>query len=489
MSNVFEAGVASLSPDYLLPIAFGHEHETSHLIGQPGDMQEMAAMVNNIDSYLEQGLRGKSFFLLNGFKIYPGRHGSIVEVATPECATPDELLTYVRAGEQLWDTILTNFGIELSRLNPDKEIHVRSQDRVVDYRGNRKASHLSLGINDNETYPVDIPTILGHQITRQFVNGSGYARSRGWHYAQKIGGLSKINDYGYFGSMYRWSGQEGTQRFEDRCGDHNISDWAMWQRAGSFALAVAISRTPLKSQLPDIRALGPTLQTAKCLNRLPITRHGKVVPLRSDGYVSVDFQQKLAELSIDKLWLYMDEMPEIYFDVARALYAYCEDYRSVLEGKEEYNILKDRVDWASKLGVVDGNIQRNKDNYDNSSANYKDKDAVARDIHFDFKGRVFKDGQLVRRHIGSGHRQKERGNLYKRVRSHEVEYATKHAPRSTRAGLRTDILRSYPVKSCDWAQLTLDTQDGEETRVTLLDVRMTELGRQQSVILDRYSKG
>lgn len=483
MTEAQAGGLVVVDRD-IFPKAMGHEHETGHTVSSiTGEMTENRQIANTfqiyipdtVDGYNGGGHAGQNpvSFLLNGSKVYKGGT-NLVEVTTPECSSPLDLVRYRRAAELLWHDIMRGYAEELSLRRPGMEVQVRSQYRVIDGDRSRKASHLSIGLDNLDTYPVATEYVLDHMAARSFVTGAGYAAARGMRYAQKVGGLRYELGYAMHGTMYRWAPDDGTTRFEDRCGDLNISDWAVWQHAGSLALALIVARVPgLREQLPVMPRAGDHTELAKHLNPLQLTEDGQVRP-NAYGFAAVDFEQSLAEIVMDKLLYYVDEVPTMYYDVASALYKYCEDYRAVVKGEKDSAILADRADWAMKLQGILRN--RHRDEAFGIQRSLGDFEMQATDLRYDFKLVKARDGEIIEERQGFGFRSRDKGALVQLVRPIDIERAYRHPPSDTRAAIRGDLLRKYEVTVCDWKRMRVgDSERPGKCIVEMPDVTTTEL--------------
>lgn len=462
----------------IFPEAYGHEHETGHMINHQfaDTMSETAYFAEHYSKFLPEELLpdadyyGEVDFLLNGFKVYKGGE-KIVEVVTPECSSPLDLVHRRRAAEMLWENMVSNLAAFASELRDGAEVHVRTQSRVIDGHVSRKASHMNVGLPDSVLEPEEVMYVLEHMAARGFATGAGYVGVRGPRYSQKVGGLHDVNGYGEHGSMFRQISVADSVRFEDRCGDLNISDWAVWQHAGSLALAVAVSKIPvLREQLPAMPLRNQPLEMAKQVNPMVIDEDRRIQPNRF-GLAAVDFEQSLAELIMDKLIYYVDVLPDMYYDVAQALYSYCDDYRKVLKGDAELSILADRADWAAKFQLILRGIER--DRGFGIRREFGDYQSQAVDLRYDLKRVTARDGEVVEVRKGLGYKLRDRGTLANMVRPLDVERAYRQPPTDTRASLRVDLLKRYRILSCDWTGVQIMDADGRTERIQLGGVTST----------------
>lgn len=439
----------------IFPVAFGHEHETGQISGELDNLHEDDSFTSNFERYVPSKYKLTDQFLKTGFRIYPG--GPYLEICTPECGSPEELARYIHAGRLIVAETFENFLSSKSG-KTDTVIEGRLQDRVVDSIGNRKGSHYNIGINNEYDFPINEDVILSHQATRQFVTGSGYVGPRGFRYSQKIGGLSHIRRYDFSGSMIRTTDDEGTRRIEDRCADINMSEWATWMHAGSIAMAVTISRTPLKEELPLVRIENhPITEIAKILNIIELDSDGVLIPNKF-SWIAVDYQQKMAELFMDKVIFYADQLPDNYFKIARELYDTCEKFRHFIAGEITFDEFTYNLDWAAKFSAIRRNI--NKDRDFGIQRNDTDSKSMATDMLYDATRYKFMQGQVISKVPNLASKLKNRGILSKIFSDDDLTLALVKPPESTRASLRSHLIENYRhhITSIKWDRVCLEDQ-------------------------------
>lgn len=463
------------TPESVFPVAFGNEEETGMIDNIGLEYDEPYKLAGNLLKYVPTELLGYKDFLTNGFKLYAGGAADSgaatnIERATPECSTPQELVTYIRAGELLIQKVVENF-VAIESADDDSTIKSRIQRRVVDSTGNRKGCHDNFGIyiDDPDSFLLDNKlSLTNHLATRSFVTGAGHVQSKRLRYAQKINGLSDVVGYGYMGTMMRIEREGGdrTSRLEIRCNDVNISDWAALIRIGSTALVLAINKTPLASQLADDYYQHP-IELAKRHNQLQIYNDFTLDNSKID-FSAVDYQQKIAALALDKLQLYVDDLPMEYFEIAKELYNYCEDYKKVARRDETIELLADRADWAAKYILLLKNVKE--DNKYGIHRRLTDVKSQAVDLRYDYIGISARGGELQPSVYGLAYKLRNRGSFKKTVPLRRVLGAYQHAPIDTRAALRADLLKTREVTYCDWN--IIEIKDGET--IHLRDVRGSE---------------
>lgn len=459
----------------VFPVAYGNEEETGMMDNLQSFYDEPYKLSEDLLQYIPNDLLGCKDFLTNGFKLYAGGSADSamatnIERATPECATPQELVTYIRASELLIQKVVENFVTAESGYD-ESTINSRIHRRVVDSAGNRKGCHDNFGIyaKDHDSFLLDTKlSLTNHLATRSFVTGAGHVKSKELRYAQKINGLSGVVGYGYTGTMMRMDQENNdkTSRLEIRCNDINISDWATLIRIGSTALVLAINNTPLADQLKTDFSERP-IDLAKRHNQLHLYKDLRIEKNKID-FSAVDYQQKIAELALDKLQLYIDELPLEYFEIAKELYEYCEDFKTVAEQKATIELLADRADWAAKFVILNRHVQE--DEKYGIKRRVCDIEGQAIDLRYDYISVTGSNGELQPTIHGLGYKLRNRNFFKKTIPQNNVLKALKQAPTTTRAHLRANLLQQYEAEFCDWNVVTLNS--GE--RVELYDVRQTK---------------
>lgn len=452
----------------LFPVAYGTEEEKGILTDAGFAMDEPYDLIKRLYEFLPDTIQGRGAFLKNGFKIYAGGASQAsqqtnLEIATPECATPSELLRYSRASDLIMRSILNNYVAQTSD-DLGRPVTARSHHRVVDSHENRKACHDNFATSANKK---TVNKLLDHLSSRSIVTGAGVVSRGHFEFAQKIGGLSEVKGYGYHGSMYRKSDSEGTPRLEVRCSDVNISDWATWQRVGGVALTIAISRSELSKKLKAMHVHPDTITRASLINILPLSPEGEIKATH-DIMQALDFQQQLADLAMQLTEQTFDETSDEYFRIAAELYRYCDDLRDVLNGTQDLEILADRADWATKLSLI--RRRRQKDRDFGITGHVHDINAMATDLRYDLYSVTGTDGKVTSSSEGTGYKLRHKGSLTNRVSDLQAIRATQEAPRSTRAHLRADLLKHYFVASADWNRVVIQDADDHRATIHLDDV-------------------
>ena len=451
-------------------------------------------MAQDIPKYLPDGLAYSGVtrtFLQNGALIYPGgayqaEYPDNIERTTPECTNIADVIAYTQANEQLMVDISAIYAQEISRRDNDLT-KVRIQRRVVDSVGNRKACHDNFSVHSPVEYeddPMKRQSLVGHLATRSFIVGAGHVTKSGLRYAQKINGLVAVEGYGNIGFMFRAVGGRDArfdttgERLEVRCGDINISPWAITMRLGATGLLMASLETPLKNRIYDMSpAMRDPIESAKEMNTVPMDDQGCFRPTR-DSFVALDFQERLADMYLNELGEYT-ELPDEYFEIALELKVYRQDYRKVLANEAPISLLANRSDMAAKFARI---LSSHPGFIKDPSKNIL---AMRDDLLYDHIGIEAMPGERARARFGYGYRLRQ-DNTYKyTVPDLAVARAYVAPPNDTRAFARGTIIKNYHVSYVEWDRVEVPSE--EFTTIHLTDPLNPAIDARAVLKLEQYA--
>lgn len=486
-----ESGKLPKNPAHI-PLAYGNEEETGLMVrfGSEGPFMQPTHLAESLSDYLPPQLprwsNSMHSFLGNGGLIYPGgtipekdENGFVsheashkakydnIERATPECATPTELAVYVQAHEQLMIEIAKNYVQDWSELG-EEEVRIRIQRRVVDSAHSRKGCHDNFAVPSAEWVMRDnqiAAPLMGFIATRSFMTGAGLIRQDMPRFAQKIDGLADVNGYGYAGYMYRVESQFGDERLEIRSNDINISPWAIRARIGGVALMLAALQTPLKDSISDKFDYVRPMRTAKVSNFAEFTPDGQLIKTFDLSH-ALDVQEYMADIFIDKLPRKVDIPPE-YAAIARELKEYCIDFRAVLAGHLPLEFLADRSDFAAKFSQIIANRQAD-------GKPLTSIESMRDDMLYDYIGVASINGSNPRVRFGEGYKLRSSGAFKDTPRERDVQNAVYQPPKTTRAKMRAELIRTQKVIDVSWQKVELDSSTSY-TEISLGPVNATTL--------------
>jgi hypothetical protein len=220
--------------------------------GKPADQEMLVRCLMDLAAkHLPhlQGGGGLDIYLQNGARLYVdcGLH---VEMATPECANPWDVVRYVWAGEE----ILIDLAGRLTGRNGIAEVILLKSN--VDYSGTGSTwgCHESYGHRGAPDAVRD--QILPHLVSRIIYTGSGGFNSLSWGLeftlSPRVPHLSKVlssdstHDRGILHTKHEPLSNDHWCRLHLLCGESLCSETAIWLKFGTTALVVAMAEAGLR---------------------------------------------------------------------------------------------------------------------------------------------------------------------------------------------------------------------------------------------------
>ena len=192
-----------------------------------------------------RGQRGGDVFLGNGARLYIDC-GAHPEFSTPECSSPHETLTYVRAGEEM----LAVAARELER-SEEQVAHAWLFKCNVDYHNTMSTwgSHESY-LHQRPPVPTFPTNLNAHFASRIIYTGAGGLKPRSpgieftlsprvTHLVREVSGMS-TEERGLYHTKDETLSQSGYHRLHVLCGESLCSHTADYLRIGTTALIVAL---------------------------------------------------------------------------------------------------------------------------------------------------------------------------------------------------------------------------------------------------------
>lgn len=458
--------------DNILPNMMGTEHELSLLFNyrassEVDDVRDINSILQSqeesldssslyqvpslLDEVIWENDFGNQKILKNGGVFQEFQIGPL-EIATPECSKPAELLSYSLAAREQ----VCNWTQFLVQNNSDTLRSVSLHERVVDSCGNTWGEHDNYSLNSSECHwsddPDNIPRLIWlHALTRGCVSGAGHVNGQvnGWSLSQKLPTVSDINGKKW-GSTGLFCNDE---RLEIRCSDKNISQWSHLIRIGSMALVMALERSGF-----DIEGIGfkdseiEKKSNIGTFDKLLVNSKGDV-KFSHDAKIAVSVQKALAEACM--LLVEKEGMDDEYKSIARSWYSHCENLdKEVFSGS---SIQLDKflhTDWASKFYLIQ---KKYTNDLENGTIRIPfDYQAQAQDLYYD---RILFDAPVAKGKIyrveGYGYNFNKRLKQRNIIAASAIKNAMANAPQSTRAGERITLLNElndnkHKVENVRW---------------------------------------
>lgn len=389
------------SRDRVIPEMMGTEHELSvvfkprdsHLLKQYNDESYDSPDIDFINT---QGLEHlydtpttsgdviwenptSSVKVIKNGSVFMEYNGRPLEIATPECSSPKQLVAYSIASRIL----ITEWARTLLDDKSDSIRSISIHDRVIDAHGNTWGEHDNYsfnagqkkwGYNADETPPV----IWLHALTRGCVTGAGFINGhrRQWTLSQKLPTVTEI-------SNKKW-GSTGffncDNRLEVRCSDKNVSQWSHVTRIGSMAMVMALAHTGF-----DTSRLGldkDSIYDEKLIGTFDLIRVNKLggIEFTSVTKIANSIQRLLSEACLEAIE--KGDIPDEYKGIASGWHRHCDLLESEFKKAGPLDLSQFMyTDWAAKFYLVE---QKIKDDIPKKTERSPfDYTAMAQDLYYD----------------------------------------------------------------------------------------------------------
>jgi hypothetical protein len=486
----FNRGAYTLPEYYCYPVSYGNEEESSLRYRDHGEVtydELHRALGIRRKAQLAAGIVTSYGYDSTGGREYiDGVSSTHPERCTPEYTSIPQLAARIKSNEDYFLVEMAKTLVSLRGAPDTVGIH----RRVIDSTRSQIGCHDSIGLR-NLTGNTVRGTMIGHLLTRSFLTGAGHVTKDGFSFAQKMQRLHTEEGVGFFSSLYRISTEEGTTRYEVRCNDINISDWATWMRVGAAAIALSVGQTPLAEEFEEFVSEhigwgeGQKEQDVKL--RKAARRYNQA-PFNEDGSVTdaealteaVHYTKRLAEVFMSEaMATHAGRQPKELMEVAKELKEYCEDMERVISGEAHFSIVADRSDWAAKLHAITRKIAR--DRLQEIKRHLGDQASQRHDLAYDYIEAKRDDKGNVHITKGYGYGLRDRKHFRRTISKRSVAHAATTAPRITRAAVRGRLIRKYRPSRCSWEKITLRNQHTGRPSIVieLTNVRQTGLTPKQ----------
>lgn len=285
---------------------------------------------------------GEGFFLENSSRLYVD-YGLHPELSTPECDDPRDLVRYILAGEQILASAVDQTGRE-------KNIEPMIFKCNVDYSG----THSTWGCHESHLHRMATMElsrqIMPHLVSRLIYTGAGgfnslapgveFTISPRTPHLTAVMSENSTSYRGIFHTKDESLSREGYHRLHLLCGESLCSETAMFLKAGTTALIVAMAEAGLhpgeaveiESPLDALRAFSSDAGCARTV----MTTDGKYLTALEIQCHYLDLAEKHAGDPF---------MPAWAEDV-------CREWRRVLNQLLDDPLAMDTtLDWAIKLSL------------------------------------------------------------------------------------------------------------------------------------------
>jgi proteasome accessory factor A len=374
-------------------------------------------------------------FLENGARFYLDT-GCHPEYATPECASPMDVMIYDKAGERILENLLNYAQNKVHEEGFQGELAIFKNN--TDFVGNSYGCHENYLADRSADFYYMAEQLIPFLVTRQIFTGAGkvfrtrrgtvyHISQRAQHIRQKISGTT-TNERSIINTRDEPHAiKEKYRRLHIIVGDSNMSEFSTYLKVGTTALVLQMIEDDF---LPPTFSLRNPVRAIKDISRDLTCR--EAVPLNSG--------KKCSALELQKE----------YLDLAHRYYStrpmspeaadILEKWEYVLTKLEEDPMqLHREIDWVIKLHLLQAYGERTNLSPDASGDRMLMLDLQYHDIRRE-KGLYF----LLER----------KGKVRRLVTDEQIEKAMVDPPQNTRAKMRGELIKLAKMKripyDLDW---------------------------------------
>lgn len=377
-------------------------------------------------------------FLENGARFYQDT-GCHPEYATPECASPRDLVLYDRAGERILEDLQAYAESKIREEGVAGKLSIFKNN--TDFVGNSYGCHENYLVDRDVDFYYLAEQLIPFLVTRQIYTGAGkvFQTQDGVHYCisqraqhiyQKISGTT-TNDRSIINTRDEpHADREKYRRLHVIVGDSNMSEYTNFLKVGTAAIVLQmIEDNFIKKDLTlrnPVKSIKDISYDVTCKKRVRLD-NGK-------EYSPIEIQREYLELAQDYQERYgVDDQLK---DVIRK-WAYVLDH---LE-KDPYSLSRE-IDWVIKRRMIEEYLERR-------NLRWTSPRVYMMDLQF----------HDIRRDKGLFYLLERTGRADRILNDEEIEHAKEHPPNDTRAKLRGDFIKLARKNNIqydlDWSNIRL----------------------------------
>ncbi len=405
-------------------------------------------------------------FLENGARFYLDT-GCHPEYATPECASPLDLVIYDKAGEKILEDLLYYAEQRLREEGLTGNLAIFKNN--TDFVGNSYGCHENYLVERTTDFYDLAEQLIPFLVTRQIYAGSGkyfktrrgidfYISQRAQHIRQEISGTT-TNERSIINTRDEpHADKERYRRLHIIVGDSNMSEYTTYLKIGATALVLEMVedgfiRKDFSLRNP-VRALKDISRDLTCKKKLQLDDGGKASAL--------EIQQEYYELAL-KYYATKPKDPDVE-DIL-------DKWGYVLRWLDEDPMhLYREIDWVIKKYLIDKYL----DKQDGLSTDDK---VLMMDLQY----------HDIRTNKGLYYLMERKQQVERVLSEEQIQLATTQPPQNTRAKLRGELIKLAKQKripyDLDWNYIRLgyllnlwvrcnDPFQEEDEKVTLLKRRL-----------------
>lgn len=374
-------------------------------------------------------------FLENGARFYLDT-GCHPEYATPECASPMDVMIYDKAGERILENLLNYAQNKVHEEGFQGELAIFKNN--TDFVGNSYGCHENYLADRTADFYYMAEQLIPFLVTRQIFTGAGkvfrtrrgtvyHISQRAQHIRQKISGTT-TNERSIINTRDEPHAiKEKYRRLHIIVGDSNMSEFSTYLKVGTTALVLQMIEDDF---LPPTFALRNPVRAIKDISRDLTCR--EAVPLNSGKkYSALELQKEYLDLA-QRYYSTRTMSPEAA-DILQK-------WEYVLTKLEEDPMqLHHEIDWVIKLHLLQAYGER---------TNLAPETSGDRMLMLDLQ---YHD---IRREKGLYFLLERKGQVVRLATNEQIEKAMVDPPQNTRAKMRGELIKLAKMKripyDLDW---------------------------------------
>jgi proteasome accessory factor A len=374
-------------------------------------------------------------FLENGARFYLDT-GCHPEYATPECASPMDVMIYDKAGERILENLLNYAQNKVHEEGFQGELAIFKNN--TDFVGNSYGCHENYLADRTADFYYMAEQLIPFLVTRQIFTGAGkvfrtrrgtvyHISQRAQHIRQKISGTT-TNERSIINTRDEPHAiKEKYRRLHIIVGDSNMSEFSTYLKVGTTALVLQMIEDDF---LPPIFSLRNPVRAIKDISRDLTCR--EAVPLNSGKkYSALELQKEYLDLA-HRYYSTRPMSPEAA-DILQK-------WEYVLTKLEEDPMqLHHEIDWVIKLHLLQAYGERT-----NLSPEASGDRMLMLDLQY----------HDIRREKGLYFLLERKGQVVRLASDEQIEKAMVDPPQNTRAKMRGELIKLAKMKripyDLDW---------------------------------------
>jgi proteasome accessory factor A len=374
-------------------------------------------------------------FLENGARFYLDT-GCHPEYATPECASPQDVVIYDKAGERILENLLNYAQTKVREEGFHGDLAIFKNN--TDFVGNSYGCHENYLAERTSDFYYMAEQLIPFLVTRQIFTGAGkvfrtrrgtvfHISQRAQHIRQKISGTT-TNERSIINTRDEPHAiKEKYRRLHIIVGDSNMSEFTTYLKVGTTAIVLEMIEDDF---LPPTFSLRNPVRAIKDISRDLTCR--EPVPLNNG--------KKLSALELQKEYL---DLAHRYYStrpLSPAAADILQKWEFVLTKLEEEPLqLHRHIDWVTKMHLLKAYGERSK---------LPPEASGDRMLMLDLQ---FHD---IRREKGLYYLLERKGHVERMATDAEIDKATVDPPQNTRAKMRGELIKLAKMKripyDLDW---------------------------------------